>query len=106
MSVGSLRDFCISAGMGCVHVLAQLPYGVGENALGELGTTVGWGANIGMALIVATGVGFFTGEWKGASKRALTPLILGILILLAAVAALGYANFLENAARVAFSKGG
>ena len=46
---GSSRDFVISASMGFVHFLAQIPYGIGAFYLGTLGTTVGWGVNIGLA---------------------------------------------------------
>src|SRR5262249_40976561 len=82
LAPGSSRDFATSASMGLVHFLAQIPYGIGAFYLGTLGTTVGWGVNIGLALIVATSLGFFTGEWKGASKVAKRTLYLGILVLI------------------------
>jgi hypothetical protein len=91
---GSGRDFAISSSMGGVHFLAQIPYGVGAYYLGKLGTTVGWGLNIGMALIVATTIGFLQGEWKGASRRALRFLQGAIVILVGAIALLAYANSL------------
>jgi L-rhamnose-H+ transport protein len=89
---GSLHDFLISSSMGAVHFLAQIPYGIGAFYLGNLGTTVGWGANIGMALVVATGLGFFNGEWKGSSRAALQTLYFAIAILITAIAVLAYAN--------------
>ena len=92
LAPGSFRDCFISGLMGAVHFLAQIPYGIGAFYLATLGTTVGWGANIGMALIVATAVGFITKEWKGASRNSLTALLLGIVILLAAIGILAYAN--------------
>jgi hypothetical protein len=95
------RDFAIAATMGGVHFLAQIPYGIGAYYLdragkAELGTTVGWGVNIGMALIVAAAIGFATGEWRGISARATNALRLGILILLTAIGVLAYANSLAS----------
>jgi L-rhamnose-H+ transport protein len=97
---GAGRDFAIAAAMGAVHFLAQIPYGIGAYYLdragkAELGTTVGWGVNIGMALIVAAAIGFATGEWRGISARATNILRLGIAILLAAIGVLAYANSLS-----------
>jgi hypothetical protein len=94
LSPGSGRDFAISSSMGGVHFLAQIPYGIGAYYLGKLGTTVGWGLNIGMALMVATALGFLQGEWTGASRRALRTLQAAIAILIAAIAMLAYANSL------------
>ena len=91
---GSSRDLAISASMGFVHFLAQIPYGIGAFYLGTLGTTVGWGVNIGLALIVATSLGFFTGEWKGASKSATRTLCAGIAVLIVAFGILAYAQSL------------
>lgn len=94
---GSLRDFFVASSMGVVHFLAQIPYGIGAFYLGKLGTTVGFGVNLGMALIVASGIGFLTGEWKQASSAAKRTLYCGIAVLLAAMGVLAYANSLvEN----------
>ena len=96
---GTMRDLVIACSMGAVHFLAQIPYGVGAYYLdkagkAELGTTVGWGVNIGMALIVATSIGFATGEWTGVSRKAVNYLLAGIAVLLTAIGVLAYANSL------------
>src|SRR5581483_7140026 len=92
---GSRRDFAISSSMGFVHFLAQIPYGIGAYYLGRLGTTVGWGMNIGMALIVAASIGLFTGEWRKASQHASRVLYVAIAILVGAIGVLAYANNLS-----------
>jgi hypothetical protein len=94
LAKGSLQDLLVSSSMGAVHFMAQIPYGIGAFYLGKLGTTVGWGANIGMALIVASGLGFLTGEWKGASKTATHMLYYAIVILIGAIVVLASANSL------------
>ncbi len=96
---GSGRDFLISSSMGFVHFLAQIPYGIGAYYLGTLGTTVGWGANIGMALIVASALGFMTGEWKDAAKSSVRTLLSGIGVLIVAILILAYANSLVEIAQ-------
>jgi hypothetical protein len=98
---GSLRDFLIASSMGGVHFLAQIPYGIGAYYLdrvgkAQLGTTVGWGVNIGMALIVAATIGFATGEWTGIRPRTTNLLRAGIAVLLAAIVILAYANSLGS----------
>jgi hypothetical protein len=98
---GTLRDFLIAAGMGAVHFMAQIPYGVGAYYLdkagrADLGTTVGWGANIGMALIVAASIGFATGEWAGVSRGSVRTLKVGIAVLIVAICVLAYANSLQG----------
>jgi len=91
---GSGRDFLVSSSMGLVHFLAQIPYGIGAFFLGVLGTTIGFGVNIGMALIVATSLGFMTGEWKKAPQPAIWTLRGAIGVLLFAIVVLAYANTL------------
>jgi hypothetical protein len=102
LAAGSMHDWLIASAMGVIHFLAQIPYGVGAYYLyragkAKLGTTVGWGVNIGMALIVASTIGFATGEWTGVRPRTTNTLRLGILVLLAAIGMLAYANSLSSA---------
>jgi hypothetical protein len=96
---GTGRDLLLASSMGVVHFIAQIPYGIGAYYLdkagrADLGTTVGWGVNIGMALIVAASIGFATGEWTDISPRAVRMLRGAILILVAAIGVLAYANSL------------
>ncbi len=93
---GSGRDLAVASSMGTVHFFAQIPYGVGAFYLGTLGTSIGWGANIGMALIVAASIGFLTGEWKGVNRRTLNLLLVGIGVLMVALVILAYANSLQS----------
>jgi hypothetical protein len=43
-------------------------------------------------VLVANAMGLLTGEWRDAPTRARRQLALGLTTLLAAIAALGYAN--------------
>lgn len=70
LAQSSSRDFLVASSMRGVHFLAQIPYGIGAFYLGKLGTTVGWGVNIGMALIVASWLGFSLASGEGFDARA------------------------------------
>ncbi len=93
LAPGSKRDFMIASTMGLVHFMAQIPYGIGAYYLdragrADLGTTVGWGANIGMALAA--------GEWRGVAKGTVRTLQAAIAILILAIITLAYANSLQT----------
>jgi hypothetical protein len=61
---------------------------------GPLGDDRRMGANIGMALIVASGLGFLRGVEGGAARAASRMLYSAIGILIAAIIVLAYANSL------------
>lgn len=89
---GSARDFAMSVLLGCLHFLAQIPYGMGAYYLGPLGTTVGWAVNIAFSLLVANSFGFLTGEWKAAPKIATRTLYAGLSTLALAMIVLAKGN--------------
>jgi L-rhamnose-H+ transport protein len=60
-------------------------YGMGADAMGRLGGSVGWLMFISVDIIVGILWGFFGGEWKGASRRALSYCLAGVVILLLAI---------------------
>jgi hypothetical protein len=51
--------------------------------------------NIGMALIVASLLGFVQGEWRGVSRRAVNVLLTAIAVLIVGMAVLAYAQSLS-----------
>jgi len=67
-------------------------YGMGAAALGSLGAIVGW--PIFMTLDILTGLfwGAVSGEWKGASRRAIAYCWLGVAVLLLAIAIISLGN--------------
>lgn len=94
---GAAHDFPLAVMMGCLHWLAQIPYGMGAVLLGKLGTSVGWAINIAFSLIIANILGIFaTREWKGAPKSAINTLIQGLVILVVAGLILAYGNYLAT----------
>jgi hypothetical protein len=59
----------------------------------EPGTQLNWVLAMSMGL-AANIAGFFTGEWKGASRKAYVFLLGGTITLLVAISVVGYANHL------------
>jgi L-rhamnose-H+ transport protein len=91
---GAGRDFGLCIALGCLHFLAQIPYGMGAYFLGTLGTTVGWAVNIASSLLVANLFGFLIGEWKAAPKVSIKTLCLGLATLVIAMVVLAEGNSL------------
>ena len=89
---GASRDFLLALLMSALHFLGQIPYGVGAYYLGRLGTTVGWAVYISAVIVIANLLGFITGEWKSAPKSSRNTLYLGLLVLIASMSCLAYAN--------------
>lgn len=80
--------------MGALWMAGMGLYGAGANRLGELGKSLGWSILMSSMVLVANALGVLSGEWRGAPRASRRQLALGILILLAAIAGLGYANSL------------
>ncbi len=83
-------------GLGLVMALlwggSIFVYGAASPALGASGPSIGWPLSLATGLLVANLVGLTLGEWKGASRVALTWMAGGIAVLLAAIAALSQAG--------------
>ena len=66
-------------------------YGQGAFLLGEIGPVVGWPIHLSVVIIVSNVWGFITGEWKGA-MGPFRLIMLSVLVFIAAMFLLGYAN--------------
>jgi len=77
-------------------------YGQGAALMGSIGPVIGWPMLLGLALIISTAIGIYTGEWKGAPGPFKT-MTTGIVILIGAICLLGYSNSIptESSAAVA-----
>jgi L-rhamnose-H+ transport protein len=78
--------------MGVLWFSGIMIYGMGADALGALGGVMGWPVFMSVAVITANLWGFFDGEWKGASRTALTYCLTGIAILMLAIGVIGFGN--------------
>ena len=71
--------------MGLLCFGSFIVYGAGANALGPLGTVVGWPLFMSMSLIASNCLGWISGEWRGAPGRALAFAAAGIAVLILAI---------------------
>jgi L-rhamnose-H+ transport protein len=78
--------------MGVLWFIGIMIYGVGAFVLGPLGGIVGWPVFISTAIIAGNLWGFLGGEWKGASRAALTYCLSGIAILFVAIVVISMGN--------------
>ena len=91
-AAGSLLNASRAFLMGMMWMAGMALYGIGAYRLGDLGKSLGWAILMSGMVLVANLLGMMTGEWKGAPRRATWQLGLGLVILLIAISALGYAN--------------
>lgn len=66
-------------------------YGQGAALMGDLGPVIGWPMLLGLALVISSSLGVFTGEWKGA-PGPLKTMLGGIAVVIVAICVLGYSN--------------
>ncbi len=78
--------------MGVLWFSGIMTYGVGADVMGALGGIVGWPMFISTAIIAGNFWGFLSGEWKGASRTALTYCLTGIGILFVAIGVISMGN--------------
>jgi L-rhamnose-H+ transport protein len=91
---GILPVYGIALVMALLHDGAIACFGVGCPKLGELGVSVGYAIFMSLAIFTGTVNGFLTGEWRGADARAVRGIRLALVILVAGVCLLGFANTL------------
>jgi L-rhamnose-H+ transport protein len=78
--------------MGLLWYSGLVVYGMGTAALGTLGKIVGWPEFMSVDIIAGIGWGFLGGEWKGASRTALTYCLIGLAILFLAIGVISMGN--------------
>ena len=87
--VEAARGWGLSALMGVLWGGSILLYGAATPLLGDLGPSVGWPVSLGVALLAASIMGFWLGEWRGVAPRALRLALVGNGLLLGALVICG-----------------
>jgi L-rhamnose-H+ transport protein len=90
---GSARNFVFGLLMGTMWMAGMSLYGAGARRMGNMGTSLGWAILMSSMVLVANVLGLATGEWTGAPTHARRQLSAGLALLLAAIAILGYTNY-------------
>ncbi|MBY5959518.1 L-rhamnose/proton symporter RhaT [Membranicola marinus] len=86
-------NYLLSALAGLTWFLQFFFYGMGESKLGNGASS--WIVHMAFIILVANVWGLVLKEWKGVSNKTLRTVILGILIIVLAIAFVGYGNGLK-----------
>ncbi|MGH9487300.1 MAG: L-rhamnose/proton symporter RhaT [Terriglobales bacterium] len=81
----------LAGAMALLWFGSTLLYGMGANALGKLGTVLGWPVFMSLIVITASVHGLLTGEWKGSGKQPVRIMYGGIAVLILAIVVLSRA---------------
>lgn len=82
----------LAALMACLWFGSSMLYGAATEKLGNLGPVLGWPVFMSMIVIVASVLGFMTGEWKSSGKTPWRIQVAGVAILVIAVVVLARAG--------------
>ena len=85
-------NLMLTGAMAVLWFGSSVLYGIATAFLGELGPVVGWPLFMSLIVIVASILGVWTGEWKGAGRRPLQVQGFAVLILVVAVVVLSRAT--------------
>lgn len=89
---GSSRNLVFAFVMAVGHFACIFFYGIGGWKLGALGTSVGFAIFQSGSLLIGNGLGFFTGEWKGASAKSKQWLLIGLSVLILGIVVVSVGN--------------
>lgn len=95
------RNLVLTFLMAAAHFLCIFFYGMGATALGKLGTSVAFAIFQSFAVILGISLGFFTGEWKGASDRSKRWLFIGLTVLILGIIIVSCGNYAITVAKAA-----
>lgn len=82
--------------MGLLWEGGMFAYGDAATKLGKLGPAIGWPLSLVVSLATANCVGFLTGEWKVGAWSVRRWMLVGLAILLIAIALLGWSGSLAG----------
>lgn len=69
-------------------------YGIAASRIGDMGPVVGWPLFMSVIIITSSAWGFLTGEWKGAGKKSVNAMLVGIIFLILGFITLAYSGTL------------
>lgn len=89
-----LRNYLFAALAGTTWFLQFFFYGMGESKLGNGPSS--WILHMAFIILVANMWGLLLKEWKGVSRKTITTIVVGILVIIASVLLVGYGNSLHE----------
>ena len=89
-----LKNYIFSALAGITWFLQFFFYGMGESKMGNGASS--WILHMAFIILIANVWGLVLNEWKGVSKKALTTVIAGILVIMLSVLVVGKGNSIKD----------
>lgn len=89
-----LRNYVFSALAGTTWFLQFFFYGMGESKLGNGASS--WILHMAFIILVANMWGLVLKEWKGVTRKTITTIIIGIIVIILSVLLVGYGNSLKQ----------
>jgi L-rhamnose-H+ transport protein len=89
---GTSLNWLWGAVMGMLWFGSTVIYGGVSARLSSMGPILGWPLFMSAIILTSNAWGFATGEWKGAGSKALTIMLLGILLLILGFVTLALAS--------------
>jgi L-rhamnose-H+ transport protein len=88
-----LKNYLFCALAGTTWFLQFFFYGMGESRLGNGASS--WILHMAFIILIANVWGLLLKEWKGVSKKAITTVITGIVVIIISVLVVGYGNSIK-----------
>jgi len=89
-----LKNYIFSALAGTTWFLQFFFYGMGASKLGNGASS--WILHMAFIILIANMWGIVLKEWKGVSKKALTTLIMGIVVIILSILLVGRGNYIHD----------
>jgi L-rhamnose-H+ transport protein len=89
-----LSNYIFSALAGTTWFLQFFFYGMGESKLGNGASS--WILHMAFIILIANTWGLVLNEWKGVTKKTLTMIVSGIIVIVISVLIVGYGNYLHE----------
>ena len=91
----TVSHWFLAAMMGIIWMSSIAIYGRAAVMMGDLGSSAGWGLYMGMVIVMSNVWGFITGEWRNAHAKPIRLMIVGLILMLLAIALIGYATTIQ-----------
>jgi L-rhamnose-H+ transport protein len=92
---GTGLNWLFGAVMGLLWMGSVWIYGVASARMANMGPILGWPLFMSVIIITSNAWGFLTGEWRGAGRKPLLTMVVGILFLILGFCTLAFGSRLE-----------
>jgi len=91
------RNYTLAAAAGVIWYFQFMFYGMGSTKMGAYDFT-SWTLHMSFIILASNIWSLFLKEWRGAGRRAISTLVVGILVITLSTVLIGLGNYLQGAA--------